>query len=153
MPRWPAGLHQQAGGQPARRGFARIPARPSQEQYTMIRQARITDDSRQTVLDSNGAGTVSWGPQGLGTVWYPTQFNVWTTTGAFDTATVSVYLNQYSVGNLLIASAVNAGRNTIGYNGPPLAPGALITAVWENGHAGDVASILVSGEAEVASNW
>lgn len=88
--------------------------------------------------------TLSAGPQGLGTVWYPAQVTLSTTTGVLDASTAQVYLGIGGVPTMLVAS-VFSGNGTAALAVPPMQPGELIIVTWTNGHAGDNATFNVLG--------
>lgn len=88
--------------------------------------------------------TLTAGPQGLGTVWYPAQITLSTTTGPLDTGTAQVYLGSGGVPTMLVAS-VFTGNGTAALAIPPLQPGELIIVTWTGGHGGDTASFNIIG--------
>lgn len=88
--------------------------------------------------------TLSAGPQGLGTVWYPAQVTLSTTTGALDTSTALVYLGTGGVPTMQVAS-VFSGNGTAALAVPPMQPGELIIVTWANGHGGDTAAFNILG--------
>lgn len=98
-----------------------------------------------TMTASNGQSlTLSVGPQGLGTIWYPAQVTLSTTTGALDTSTALVYLGSGGVPTMLVAT-VFTGNGTAALAIPSMQPGEFIIVTWTNGHAGDTASFNVIG--------
>jgi hypothetical protein len=88
--------------------------------------------------------TLTAGPQGLGTTWYPAQVTVSTTTGVLDTSTAQVYLGTAGVPTQLIAS-VFSGNGVAAVAIPPMQPGENVIVTWTNGHLGDIASFNVIG--------
>lgn len=88
--------------------------------------------------------TLTVGPQGLGTTWYPAQVTLSTTTGALDTSTALVYLGIGGVPTMQVAS-VFTGNGTAALAIPSMQPGEFIIVVWTNGHPGDTASMNVIG--------
>jgi len=91
-----------------------------------------------------GPLTLSVGPQGLGTTWYPAQVTLSTTTGALDTSTALVYLGIGGVPTMLVAT-VFSGNGTAAVAIPSMQPGEFIIVTWANGHVGDTASFNVIG--------
>jgi len=93
----------------------------------------------------SGATAVSVGPQGLGTIWYPAQVVVSTTSSlaGTDNSVCNVYLGSGAVPNTLLGTVVGGGL--LGVAVPPLAPGQTLIAQWTGGNPGDVASINVIG--------
>jgi len=93
----------------------------------------------------NGAVlTLTAGPQGLGTVWYPAQVTLSTTTGALDTSTALVYLGSQGVPITLVAS-VFTGNGTVALAIPSMSPGQVLIVTWSNGHPGDTAAFNMIG--------
>jgi len=88
--------------------------------------------------------TLTAGPQGLGTTWYPAQVTLSTTTGALDTSTALVYLGSQGVPITLVGS-VFTGNGTVALAIPSMAPGQVLIVTWTNGHAGDTAAFNVVG--------
>jgi hypothetical protein len=88
--------------------------------------------------------TLTAGPQGLGTTWYPAQVTVSTTTGVLDSSTAQVYLGIGGVPTML-AAAVFSGNGTAAVAIPAMQPGESVIVTWTNGHPGDTASFNVIG--------
>jgi hypothetical protein len=96
------------------------------------------------IISAGGAVTVSVGPQGLGTLWYPGQVTISTTTGPLDGATALIYLGNGGVPTELLAT-VYTGNGTAGLAVPPMQPGDLIIVQWTGGHPGDIAALNIVG--------
>jgi hypothetical protein len=94
---------------------------------------------------SQGIGTVTVTPQGLGTVWYPAQATISTSVGAADTSTCSVFLGALGLNNLLVGQSYAGGGDTVALSVPPLTPGALLIAQWSGGTPGSICSMNVLG--------
>jgi hypothetical protein len=88
--------------------------------------------------------TLTAGPQGLGTIWYPAQVTLSTTTGPLDTSTAMVYLGSQGVPITLVAT-VFTGNGTVALAIPSMSPGQVLIVTWVNGHAGDTAAFNVIG--------
>lgn len=88
--------------------------------------------------------TLSAGPQGLGTTWYPAQVTLSTTTGVLDTSTAIVYLGIGGVPTMQ-AATVFSGNGTAAVAIPAMQPGENVIVTWANGHAGDTAAFNVIG--------
>jgi len=95
-------------------------------------------------ISAAGTATVTVGPQGYGTRWYPNQVSVATTTGAADTSTVAFYLNVPGPGGFLGQSYAGGGDQP-GFAIPTMQPGDLLYAVWSGGHPGDWCQVQVIG--------
>jgi hypothetical protein len=88
--------------------------------------------------------TLSVGPQGLGTTWYPAQVTLSTTTGVLDTSTALVFLGIGGVPTMQVAS-VFSGNGVAALAIPPMQPGEFVIVTWTGGHPGDTASMNVLG--------
>ncbi|HEY1672513.1 MAG TPA: hypothetical protein VGG50_07335 [Streptosporangiaceae bacterium] len=155
MPRVPRGLHFQV----ARRQVSKLVFRPGWQgtgmqpirrppvgRYSQVtRGVPLTGGQGTAKVSSGGTATVSIGPQGLGTVWYPAAANLATTTGAADNSTCIVYLGPAPIAVNQQGQSYSGGGDTIGLSVPSLTPGALLTAVWSGGHAGDTATLNIVG--------
>lgn len=84
------------------------------------------------------------GPQGMGTVWYPIQVTLSTTTGALDTSTANIYLGP-AITPATLVGVVQGGNGTAALAIPNMAPGQTLITQWTNGHPGDTASMNVIG--------
>lgn len=94
--------------------------------------------------NSGGPLTLTVGPQGLGTVWYPAQVTLSTSTGPLDTSTVNVWLGSQGVPVTLVGS-IFSGNGTLGLAIPDMSPGQVLICTWTAGHAGDTAAANVIG--------
>jgi hypothetical protein len=93
------------------------------------------------------AGTVlslSIGPQGLGTVWYPVQVTLSTATGPLDTSTALVYLGPLTTPATLVGT-VYSGNGTVALAIPSMSPGQYLVIAWTGAHNGDIAAANVIG--------
>jgi len=136
MLRWGPGWRG-TGAQPIRR----TPV----EFYT--RHARgidLHDGDVQGTIPGGGVLTLTAAPQGLGTVWYPTQVTLSTTTGPLDTSTAQVWMGAGQVPVELVAT-VFSGNGTIGLAIPQLSPGQSIIVKWTGANPGDIAGAHVVG--------
>ena len=126
-----------------------IPVRRPQSlpigQYTGSAQTPIANGYGVTIVGANGQATVTVGPQGLGTVWYPQTAAIATTTGANDSSTCQLYFGPTALLQLISGTSYAGGGDSIGLPVPPMTPGYYIVAVWSGGHAGDQASLAVYG--------
>lgn len=104
----------------------------------------LTGGQSAGLIPAGGAVTLTVGPQGLGTLWYPAQAVISTTTGALDTSTALVYLGAGGVPTMLIGT-VYSGNGTVAIAVPPMQPGDFIIVSWTGGHAADIASVNVIG--------
>jgi hypothetical protein len=100
----------------------------------------------QTLVSGSGAATVQVGPSGLGTLWYPQQAVLSTSSGVNDSSTAIAYLGPAGVvpANILFQS-FSAGNDVQGIAVPVMQPGDFITCVWSGGHPGDVATLRIIG--------
>jgi hypothetical protein len=102
----------------------------------------------QGVIAAGGGSTVSAGPSGVGTRWYPQQITLATKTGAADTSTAVIYLGAIAPSNI-VATSQQAGGDVIGLAVPEMQPGDLLIAVWSGGTVGDWTQLAVIGQQEI----
>lgn len=93
---------------------------------------------------AGGALTLSVGPQGLGTVWYPVQVTISTTTGPLDTSTALVYLGAQGVPSTLVGT-VFSGNGTVALAIPSMTPGQVLIVSWSGANNGDTAAVNIIG--------
>lgn len=93
-----------------------------------------------------GAATVTIGPQGLGTRWYPVQAIITTTSGANDASTCQLFMGTVALANLIGGTSYAGGGDTFGLSGTAMQPGDYLIAVWAGGNNGDTATLRVSGD-------
>jgi len=92
----------------------------------------------------SGTLTLTVAPQGLGTVWYPAQATLSTTTGALDTSVALMYLGPAVTPSTLVGT-VYSGNGTVALAIPDMSPGQTLSTQWTGGHPGDVAAVNVIG--------
>lgn len=145
MPRWPAGLHWQAGGTPNVGGRGRrIPVAPIQQYVRTVRAQLYTGGT--VILNSSGAGFVAVGCSGLGSQWYVSQIQINTTTGPVDQSAATLYLNAIGP-RFIVGQSSQGGGDTIAIT-IPMQQGDQLTCVWEGGNPGDTATLVVTGDQE-----
>lgn len=105
--------------------------------------------SAQTLIASDGTGTVAVGPAGVGTKWYPMTATFSTTSGASDTSRVALYLGFVSEATLLNGQQYHGGADSAGLAIPFMTPGDLIVASWILGDPGDIAQVTIMGTMDV----
>ena len=147
MPRWPAGLHKYAATDPAVRQLARRIPRPAVWEYSQVADGIPLGDAQGQALVAGKAATVQIGPQGIGTVWYPAQVTVSTTTGVLDTSSCDIYVGPGTVlvRTNLMGTIFPAGRGVLAVALPPMPVGWFLTAVWSGATNGDIAAVNVTG--------
>lgn len=104
----------------------------------------LTGGQAQGPVSGSGAASLNVGPHALGTVWYPAQVTLSTTTGTLDTSTALVYLGSQGMPITLVAS-VFSGNGTVALAIPNMTPGQLLIVQWTGGHAGDTAAFNIIG--------
>jgi hypothetical protein len=140
---------RRAGSQSARGLSAfRIRVPPMTAYRTLLGNIPLTGGQVQATVQANGVAQASIGPVGLGTVWYPTQAFVTTTSGIADVSTCTIYLGSVIQANL-VGPATFGGFGSIALTVASLTPGALLIAVWQNGHPGDLATVNILGTQSV----
>jgi hypothetical protein len=159
MVRLPRGWHPQAVrngnslvNRPGYRGSGMQPMVPVPvTRYTKtIQSVPLTGGQVQGTIPAGGALTVSVGPQGLGTVWYPAQVTLSTTTGVLDTSTALVYLGAQGVPSLLVGT-VFSGNGTVALAIPSMTPGQVLIVSWTGAHPGDQAAANMIGTMDALS--
>jgi hypothetical protein len=157
MVRIPPGFHPQAvrhrGGQlayrPGWRGTGMLPMTPTPIQaYTRrLLDVPLTGGQAQAAVPAGGVLALQTGPQGLGTIWYPSQVTVSTSTGPLDGSTCLVYLGYPGPGTpvTLVGTVFPGGGGTVALAVPPMIPGQILQAVWTGANPGDIAAINVTG--------
>ena len=90
-----------------------------------------------------GSLTLTIGPQGLGTVWYPVQVTLSTTTGPLDPSTAIIYLGPLITPATIVGAGFGNGTYALAI--PPMTPGQYLVAVWSGGNPGDTAAMNVIG--------
>jgi hypothetical protein len=153
MVRLPAGFHPQAvrnGNQlanmPGRGGsgmqpMTRVPIGAYRGKFSGV---TLSGGQVQAAIPAGGGLTLSVGPQGIGTVWYPASATVSTTTGPLDTSTCRVYLGAQGVPTNLLAT-VFTGNGTVAIAVPPMTPGQVLIFIWSGGHPADIAAANIVG--------
>lgn len=121
-----------------------VPPVPISRYTGKMTGVNLTGGQAQGAMSAAGALTLSVGPQGLGTVWYPAQLTISTGVGALDGATALVYLGIGGVPVSAVAT-VYTGNGTIALAVPPMQPGELIIVSWTGGAASETAALNVIG--------
>lgn len=157
MVRVPRGLHPQAARPAAARGLLSYRPgfrgsgmqpmiRPPIQAYTgKVTGVPLTGGQVQATVPAGGALTLSVGPQGLGTVWYPAQVTLSTSTGALDASTCQVFLGSQGVPVTLVGTAFPGGAATVALAIPSMAPGQVLILKWTGAKVGDTAAANVIG--------
>jgi hypothetical protein len=105
-----------------------------------------------TTIAADGTGSISVGPTGLGSVWYPASAVISTTTGALDVSTCQVFVGPAGYPTTLQGTLANSGgAGVVALAIPQLTPGLYIIATWAGAVPGDTASLNVTGTAQVIS--
>lgn len=153
MPRLPPYAHSQAarraGGKlawmPGWRGTGAQPIRrvPITAYTRLITNVPLNGGQAQGKA-SGATLTLSVGPQGLGTVWYPIQATISTSIGPLDTSTALVYLGVQGTPASLVGS-VFGGNGTVALAIPQMVPGQTLITVWSNLTAGEICAVNIIG--------
>lgn len=117
-----------------------------QELYQGKRRTLLTGGYGSSLVPASGIVTVKVGPQGVGTIWYPQQWAIATTTGANDAATCTIYHGPLAAQTLVIGQSYAGGGDSGGMAVPPMYPGYFVVAVWTGATQGDLASLSVYGQ-------
>jgi hypothetical protein len=149
VPAIPGGSWQAAGGR-----FIKL-VRPQSRgigAFTIPRQTPIGGNGIvQGAVGGNGTSTVTIGPSGYGTRWYPNQVAIATRSGVNDNSTFVMYLNAIAPGAVLLTSYAGGG-DTLGLAVPMMQPGDLLYGVWSGGNSGDWTQMIITGNASVLAN-
>jgi hypothetical protein len=103
----------------------------------------LTGAQAQGLIAGDGTLSLTIGPQGLGTVWYPIQVTVSTTTGQLDTSTVNIYLGPLTTPATLVGTGFGNGTYALAI--PSMSPGQYLVIAWAGGKNGDTAAANVIG--------
>lgn len=156
MVRFPAGWGQafhpqrlpsnQLAWRPGWRGSGQRPivATPIGRYSGRITGVPLTGGQVQAVVPGPGALTLNVGPSGLGTVWYPAQVTLSTTTGPLDTSIANVYLGPLISPTTLVGT-VYSGNGTVALAIPNMSPGQFLVIRWTGATSGDTAAANVIG--------
>jgi hypothetical protein len=93
--------------------------------------------------------TISVGPHGLGTTWYPVQCTISSSVGAADTSTCAVYLGSQVQQNLQGGQSYAGGGDVVALSVVSMTPGDLLIAVWTGGTPGSQVAVNVQGTQNV----
>lgn len=158
MVRLPAGwggqFHRQAARtgptqawRPGWRGSGARPiGRPSLQAYGgRITGVPLTGGQVQGFIPASGTLQLSVGPQGAGTVWYPIQITLSTSTGILDGSTAQVWLGSQGVPGTLVGTLFPGGAGTLSLAIPPMTPGQVLIIKWTGAKVGDTAGANVIG--------
>ncbi len=129
--------YQGSGQQP-------IPRVPVGMYRGKINGVPLTGGQAQGLVSGAGSVTLTVGPQGLGTIWYPAQVTLSTTTGPLDASTAKMYLGSQGIPITLVGS-VFTGNGTVALAIPSMSPGQTLIVIWSSGHPGDTAAFNIIG--------
>lgn len=120
-----------------------------QVSYTQVRTIPLNRQAQGIV--SGGTVTVSLGPSGVGSKWYPMTAVFTTTTGPTDGSTAVMYNNFVSINTQMNGQGYAGGGDTAGLAIPMMTPGDLIVVQWTRAHNGDVATVTIVGTQDLLS--
>lgn len=123
----------------------RRPATVGVENYNKRIRSPLQGGYGTAIMSAGGAATVTLGPTGVGTVWYPQSCAIATTTGAADASTCSIFSGPLSLLTQIGSQSYAGGGDNVGLAIPALYPGYFIVAVWSGGHTGDLAALTIYG--------
>lgn len=150
---WRAAFHPQGAGRggstfawrPGPRSGMQPMARPPIQMYgAKLTGVPLTGGQAQGRIPASGNLTLAVGPQGLGTLWYPAQATISTTTGPLDTSTALCYLGTAGIPTQLVGT-VYTGNGTIALAVPDLQVGDQLIVSWSGAKPGDVAAVNIIG--------
>ncbi len=153
MVRLPAGFHKQAAGRggsalawvPGYRGSGARPITPpSLTRYRgKITGVPLVGGQAQATAAGTSL-TLQVGPQGAGTVWYPTQITVSTSIGQFDSAVATIYLGPSATPATQVG-IVASGNGVAALAIPNMTPGQTILVTWTGATVGSVLAFNIIG--------
>lgn len=132
--------YQGSGQQP----MARVPVQQYKGKVTAL---TLTGGQAQGIVPASGKVTLSVTPQGLGTIWYPAQVTLSTTTGlagGIDSSNAVVYLGSQGIPITQVGS-VFGGNGTVALAIPSMSPGQQLIVQWTGAKTGDTASFNIIG--------
>jgi len=125
-------------------GAQRIRATPIGRYSPSISGVPLTGGQALGTVPGSGTITLSVGPQGLGTVWYPVQVTLSTTTGVLDTSTATLWLGSGQVPNAQVGQ-VYSGNGVAALAIPDMTPGQTLIVTWTGAKPGDTAALNIIG--------
>ena len=123
----------------------RRPATVPMGAYSQLARMPIQGGYGSATVSASGTATVTLGPQGVGTVWYPQQVAIGTTTGAADASTCTLFVGPLALLTQIGSQSYAGGGDSIGLAVNAMYPGFFLVAQWSGGHAGDLAVFTVYG--------
>jgi len=123
----------------------RIPS-PGVERYRPLARVPLYSAIGQATVTGAGAATVTVGPTGVGTRWYPVKADITTTSGTTDASTCALYVGVISLATQIGGTSYAGGGDTFGLAGHMLQPGDFLIAVWAGGKPGDTATLRITGD-------
>lgn len=152
----PGWIHPQAAGRtldkrrlrpgyPAGSGARRIRVVPQQRFTQNITGVPLAGGQKRAAVNGAGVAQLQVGPQGLGTIWYPSSVVISTTTGAADASTAACYIGSIAAANLQGGQSYAGGGDTIGLSVQSMTPGDLLIVVWAGAVPGAIATMNVIG--------
>lgn len=139
---------------PAGSALAGAPFRPLRrppstriELYRTIIDIPIGNDGIAFPQTFTGAGTARAfaGPSGVGTNWEPAQASIYTSVGAFDPASATLFVGPLPTAQYQVAAFLAGGGAQIPLAGVVLVPGWFIWVLWTGGTPGATAFLNVTG--------
>lgn len=114
--------------------------------YSQRSRTPISGGYGSAVVKADGSAKVTLGPQAVGTVWYPQQVAIGTTTGANDASTCTLYVGPLALLTQIGSQSYAGGGDSIGLAVPAMFPGYFLVAVWAGAKTGDLAVLTVYGQ-------
>jgi hypothetical protein len=141
---------------PARPG-GRLARRWNTYQNSSTPQAAYTETTTvplyrqgQGKVSGSGTATVSMGPAGTGTKWYPQTATFSTSSGGPASGCyVAIYTDIVSQSTLLNGALYNGPGDSAGLAVPFVTPGNTLVAEWVGATPGDIVQLTISGTQDV----
>jgi hypothetical protein len=122
----------------------RVESAPPELFRNTSQSLQIDNAQAQGIMGANGSLTLSLGPAGMGTIWYPASVAVATSLGTADTSTCDIYIGPANT-PVAIQGIIPSGNGVLAVAIPAMTPGLYIIAVWTGGKAGTNCYLNVTG--------
>jgi hypothetical protein len=143
---WPRGAVVRAGSMVRRTVLPRsVPV----HRFGRLERKAIHDGTGQATISGAGTATVRVGPQHWGETWYPASADIATTSGINDASSCQFYLGVISAATQIGGQSYAGGGDTMSWSARPVQFGEQVFAVWSGGNPGDIATMRVTGDADV----
>lgn len=146
MPRWPGGLHAQAGSQSHRAVWPQRYDPTPQQSYWRQAAAELKASVPPVTVNGSGLAASVTGPMGVGEKWQVTLVQVQVQPSLLThPCTAQVWRGACGVTLNLLGQTSNGGYDDLGVQGQLIHPGEQVIVIWSGAHPGDVAWATIEG--------